>query len=199
MSTLSENTPTNSPHPDNLHDHVHGDTSDSIPALIVRAGTTWLAIEVNLIVEITDMPVVTKLPRVPAHIPGMMNHRGLAVPLLDLRRFLKLPEGLLAGSHSGGGHIGISGGGHIGGSASDSSSSGGMARIVIVFAESMRVGLLCDAARSIVELPVRDLCDLDVLQGDQLRAFSRKEIDLPIGRVALLDLPLLLQSARVKA
>jgi purine-binding chemotaxis protein CheW len=176
-----------------LRDGFREDATQDTPAarltaLLMRAGTSWLAIEVHEVDEITDVPVITKLPKVPHHIPGVMNHRGVAIPLLDIRRFLDLPEDNI--------HFGAYGSSH---SHSVESSSSGTSRVVIVSLESMRVGLLCDAARSITEIHPEQVHEVEVLQGDQLRAFTRKELDLPEGRAALLDMASLLHSARIKA
>lgn len=42
--------------------------------------------------EINRMPEVTKIPRSPYFIDGIVNLRGNVIPALDLRKFFKLPE-----------------------------------------------------------------------------------------------------------
>jgi len=42
--------------------------------------------------EINRMPGVTKIPRAPDYIEGIVNLRGNVIPALDLRKFFKLPE-----------------------------------------------------------------------------------------------------------
>jgi len=42
--------------------------------------------------EINRMTAVTKIPRAPCYIEGIVNLRGNVIPALDLRRLFKLPE-----------------------------------------------------------------------------------------------------------
>jgi len=42
--------------------------------------------------EINRMTEVTKIPRAPYHIVGIVNLRGNVIPALDLRRLFKLPD-----------------------------------------------------------------------------------------------------------
>ena len=45
------------------------------------------------VADIIEIPVLTKIPTAPDYVPGLMNHRGKAVPVMDLRLRLGLPEG----------------------------------------------------------------------------------------------------------
>lgn len=45
------------------------------------------------VADIIEMPEVTVIPTAPPYVLGLMNHRGKAVPVMDLRRRLDLPEG----------------------------------------------------------------------------------------------------------
>ena len=43
--------------------------------------------------DIIEIPELTKIPTAPDFVLGLMNHRGKAVPVMDLRLRLGLPEG----------------------------------------------------------------------------------------------------------
>ena len=45
------------------------------------------------VADIIEIPELTKIPTAPDYVLGLMNHRGKAVPVMDLRLRLGLPEG----------------------------------------------------------------------------------------------------------
>ena len=45
------------------------------------------------VADIIEIPELTKIPTAPDFVLGLMNHRGKAVPVMDLRLRLGLPEG----------------------------------------------------------------------------------------------------------
>lgn len=147
--------------------------------LVFRVGATWLGVDANQVEELCEPLPVTPLPRVPEHIPGMISLRGKPIPLLDLARFLRLPKAV----------------------KSDESAEVASSRFIVVGAQSMVVGLQCDRASRVAEVESALIKDLEVLHGEQLRAYCRGEIDLKEGGeglVGVLDLAALLQAARVR-
>lgn len=146
--------------------------------LVFRVGVTWLGVDANQVEELCEPLPLTPLPRVPHHIPGMISLRGQPIPLLDLERFLRLPRGARI----------------------DEDSEVASSRYIVVRAQSMTVGLLCDRASRVAEVESDSIQELEVIQGEQLRTYCRGEIDLEgaEGLVAVLDLSGLLQAARVR-
>jgi Chemotaxis signal transduction protein len=52
------------------------------------------ALELKSVIEIIDMRPITKVPETPEYIAGVMNLRGEALPVIDMRaRFKKAPKG----------------------------------------------------------------------------------------------------------
>lgn len=45
------------------------------------------------VADIIEIPELTRIPTAPPFIKGLMNHRGKAVPVMDLRMRLGKPEG----------------------------------------------------------------------------------------------------------
>lgn len=45
------------------------------------------------VADIIEIPDITAIPTAPPYVLGLMNHRGKAVPVMDLRLRLGLPEG----------------------------------------------------------------------------------------------------------
>jgi purine-binding chemotaxis protein CheW len=167
------------------------DTRDGItdPYLAFRVGQIWFAARAELIDEICEAAEPTPLPLAPAHIPGVINLRGQAVPLLDLR--------LLFDVQSGAGQA----------AAQDEVSSGarGLAehddlfsRIAVATANGMRVGMLCDQVRGVVEVPRSERRRPEVALGARLLEFVEEEYHQDEGLILLLDLVKLLNTARVQ-
>lgn len=52
--------------------------------LLFRIGADRYALEANQVVEVVPLVHVKKLPRAPAGIAGVINYRGLPVPVIDL-------------------------------------------------------------------------------------------------------------------
>ncbi len=61
--------------------------------LLFRTAGEWFAVTLDRVREICARAAVTRVPRAPAQVLGVMNLRGRAVILLDLPRCLGLPPG----------------------------------------------------------------------------------------------------------
>jgi chemotaxis signal transduction protein len=59
--------------------------------ILVAIGSGRLAVSLEDVVEVGDLPVVTWLPNVPEWVLGIINVRGEIVSVVDLPRFLKWP------------------------------------------------------------------------------------------------------------
>jgi purine-binding chemotaxis protein CheW len=57
-----------------------------------RLGRQAYALPIDIIYQIIDMVTITRLPQADASIEGIINYHGTAVPVVDLRRFLRLPK-----------------------------------------------------------------------------------------------------------
>ena len=57
------------------------------------ADNKFYAFLITDVTDIIEIPEITYVPTLPEHIKGIMNHRGKAVPVMDLRLRLGLPEG----------------------------------------------------------------------------------------------------------
>lgn len=58
-----------------------------------RLGDELFAINVFQVREILDLMPITKVPTAPEHLRGVVNVRGKAIPVVDLRRRFGLPRG----------------------------------------------------------------------------------------------------------
>lgn len=53
----------------------------------------FFGFEVLTVTDIIEIPEITPIPKTPAYLSGIINHRGKAVPAMDFRKRLGLPEG----------------------------------------------------------------------------------------------------------
>ncbi len=51
------------------------------------------AFDIATVREVLDYPVVTRIPRTPAYVRGVINLRGAVVPVIDLRAKFGMPKG----------------------------------------------------------------------------------------------------------
>ncbi|NCO51235.1 MAG: purine-binding chemotaxis protein CheW [Deltaproteobacteria bacterium] len=108
-------------------------------------GEEEYALDIQVVSELIKPRSLTELPRVPAHVLGIMTLRGEVVPVLDLKQRL----GITAKAPSG----------------SDAQ------RIVVCETPGQRVGLLVDRVSQVLKLP-RDAIEKPTLAGDEpLTAF----------------------------
>jgi chemotaxis signal transduction protein len=146
--------------------------------LAFRVGNSWMAVPVQLVAEVCDFSLPTPVPTVPPHIPGVFTLRGQVVPLLDLEVFLNLAQSPPAED------------------AGERERS--FSRILLVAAGGMRVGLVCHQVRGVMDPRAEKLHQPEVVQGERLQELVLAEMEQEQGLVFVLDLPRLLQAARVK-
>jgi purine-binding chemotaxis protein CheW len=147
--------------------------------LAFRVASVWLAVPAERIDEIGDQPDVTPVPLVPRHIPGVMNLRGHAIPLLDLDLFLGLGRATSRGEPDG--EPGTS-----------------FRRVAVAAAAGMTVGLLCDQVRGVIEVPRSLQKRPEVVKGERIAEFALAEVQRDDSMLVVLDLERLLHAARVQ-
>jgi purine-binding chemotaxis protein CheW len=69
-----------------------GDSGEQIQVVVVRLGREVYGLETDYVLDIRLLESLTRVPRVPTWIAGVVNLRGRIVSVLDLQRFLDLPS-----------------------------------------------------------------------------------------------------------
>jgi purine-binding chemotaxis protein CheW len=95
-------------------------------------------IEILKVHEIIGMMPVTRVPRTPAIIRGVINLRGKVIPIVDLRRKFELP------------------------SAADDSAT----CIIVVQVHGIQTGLVVDSVSEVVDIPAGDVEETPSFGGD---------------------------------
>lgn len=99
--------------------------NDVIQVVSFRIGTEEYAIEIQKVKEIILLEGVTQVPQVPDYIEGVLNLRGLVIPIFDLRKRFGLPN-ITRTEHS---------------------------RIVVTRLEGRLAGIIVDAVSQVMKLP----------------------------------------------
>lgn len=67
-------------------------TDDALQLVTFRVGTAEYGLAINAITEVIRPLKITPLPRMPEFIEGVVNLRGVIIPIVDLRRRFALAE-----------------------------------------------------------------------------------------------------------
>jgi purine-binding chemotaxis protein CheW len=114
--------------------------------IIFRLGNQDYGIPIAAVSEIARPPEhITRLPKSPAFIDGVMNLRGSVVPIVDLRRRFDLTGTEQLGSR----------------------------RILMLAIGGVTAGFLVDSVSRIMKVPIDAICPAPELSPDQMRLISR--------------------------
>ena len=141
-------------------------TEDTLACCPFRVGDALLLCAAEPIEAVTMWEVPHTLPRVPAHVLGLVTYDQRALAILDIGRFL-----------------GLTGGDDY-------------ARTLVVTAGEYRVGIPVDAALGVVEVAAADRCAPSGAFGGLLAQYLTAEVELDDDLAGLLDLERLLEAAR---
>jgi len=132
--------------------------------VVVQLGNERYGLPVAAVDEIIRTPeTLTRLPKAPAYVQGVINLRGRVVPIIDQRQRFSV-----AGERSGGG------------------------RVVVITLGTLQAGFAVDGVASILEVRSDELLPAPELGGEEDRLFDRAverdgEVILLIDPKALLD------------
>ena len=130
--------------------------------VVVRLGTERFAVAMDAVAEVGRMPGCTRVPGTPVWLAGVVNWRGRTLGVIDLRRLLGLPAE--EGAHG----------------ARD-------ARLVILFAGQVQVGLRTDRVDGVLDVDLDDLEPTLMTMGEDARSLLRGQALDAEGPVGVLD------------
>ena len=114
--------------------------------IIFRLGDQDYGIPIAAVSEIARPPQhITRLPKSPAFIDGVMNLRGSVVPIVDLRRRFDL----------------------------NGTEQPGSRRILMLAIGGVTAGFLVDSVSRIMKVPIDSICPAPELSPEQMRLISR--------------------------
>lgn len=113
-------------------------TADTQQIVVFALDGNEFGIDIGQVREIDRLVPITRVPRVPAHVEGIINLRGQLVPVVDLRTRLGMPHAAPAKS----------------------------ARIIVAEIGSRSIGMIVDEVREVVRIPLDQIAQSEgVLEG----------------------------------
>ncbi len=128
--------------------------------VVVRLDRERYGISIEHVHEIIRMQEVTRIPRAPVFVEGVINLRGQVIPVMDLRRRFGLPA----------------------------AEGDGASRIVVVEMNGNRVGMVVDAVLEVLRVPESAVVPPEALLTASQVAFLRGVAKHGEGLILLLDL-----------
>jgi purine-binding chemotaxis protein CheW len=121
-------------------------TADIEQFIVFHLNREEYAVPIDAVDEITRVPdELTRIPKAPAFIEGLMNLRGAVVAVIDQRRRLDLPAG----------------------------AGGSRARIIVITFDGLKAGFLVDGVSELLKIPRTAIGPAPELSEDQFRLISR--------------------------
>lgn len=163
---------------------VQEDEDERVELVLIQLGRELYGLEVQYIFDIKPVEQITRVPRVPEWVSGVVNLRGRIFSVLDLRRFFGLAQ-------------------------EQDADSAGLSYLVVVETPDMEVALLADGVLNVEALPARHIQEATTtvrgLRPEYVRGVTERN-----GRAArstptngdgdllvVLDLPALLSDERL--
>ncbi len=138
--------------------------TDEQQFIVFRLAREEYAVPIGAVDEVTRRPdELTRVPKAPEFIEGVMNLRGAVIPVVDQRRRFDLPA------------------------AEESDRQ----RVIVITFEGLRAGFLVDGASELVKIPSSAIGPAPELSDDQVRLISRVA-NLPGRMILIVDAPQLL-------
>ena len=135
---------------------------------------TWLGVPAHQVEMVGVLGEVTALPGVPKHVRGLTEVDGQVFALLDLAGFLDMNDFL-----------------------DESPSTDGETRVFVLRGGGCTAAVSVSATGRMTQVSKAELKPADVLNNGRLTDFLAAEFDSNKGRVGVLDVARLLESARV--
>lgn len=76
-----------------MADEVQSFAENGGQILTFMSDGRFFAFEILAVTDIIEIPEITPIPKTPAYISGIINHRGKAVPVMDFRKRLGFKDG----------------------------------------------------------------------------------------------------------
>jgi purine-binding chemotaxis protein CheW len=141
-------------------------TRDEQQFIVFRLDSEEYAIPIDAVDEVTRRPdALTRVPKAPEFIEGVMNLRGAVVPVVDQRRRFDLPQ----------------------------ADPNGRQRIIVITFDGLRAGFLVDGASELLKIPASAIGPAPELSDEQVRLISRvANLEAENRMILIVDAPQLL-------
>lgn len=151
-----------------------GDDATLDSYFLFRLGSTRLALPASTVESVADIGAPMRVPLTPPHVLGLVLHGEIALTIVDLVAFFGLEA-----DH-------------------EVERDGDTRRVIVVRHGEMLVGLSCHRAAGVFAVKRSLRSPAEVLKGGRLRTYLAAELEMPDGRVGVLDLARFIEDARVR-
>lgn len=113
--------------------------------IVFRLGKGEYGLPIGAVDEIVRVPeLLTEVPQAPAHMAGIINHRGAVLPVIDQRRRFGMAAAGTAQRH-----------------------------IVVLSLRGLRIGFLVDGVTGVQRIPVDAISEAPALSAEQAKVITR--------------------------
>jgi len=148
----------------------HKEIVGEVKVIVFRLKDEEYGVEVNQVKSIEKLEHITRVPRTPKFVRGVINLRGVVTPIIDLRKRFELEESVYSES----------------------------TRIIIVAVGELEVGLIVDAANDVIDIPVDAIEPPPEVVGGVEAAYLRGVAKLDKRLLILLNLDKVLSTEEIK-
>ncbi|CAJ1002455.1 MULTISPECIES: chemotaxis protein CheW [Brevibacillus] len=141
-----------------------------VKVIVFRLKDEEYGVEVNQVKSIEKLEHITRVPRTPKFVKGVINLRGVVTPIIDLRSRFGLEE----------------------------TAYGESTRIIIVGVGELEVGLIVDAANDVIDIPIDAIEPPPEVVGGVEAAYLRGVAKLEKRLLILLNLDKVLSNEEIK-
>ncbi|HEU4965124.1 MAG TPA: chemotaxis protein CheW [Bacilli bacterium] len=149
----------------------HKDMVEEIKVIVFRLVDEEYGVEVNQVRSIEKMQSITRVPRTPEFVKGVINLRGVVTPIIELKTRFNLGEEAYTDA----------------------------TRIIIVAVDDMEVGLIVDAANDVIDIPVNSIEQPPAVIGGIKATYLRGVAKLQDRLLIMLNLDKVLSSEEIHA
>ncbi|KQL44406.1 chemotaxis protein CheW [Brevibacillus choshinensis] len=148
----------------------HKEIVGEVKVIVFRLKDEEYGVEVNQVKSIEKLEHITRVPRTPKFVKGVINLRGVVTPIIDLRNRFELEESVYSES----------------------------TRIIIVAVGELEVGLIVDAANDVIDIAVDAIEPPPEVVGGVEAAYLRGVAKLDKRLLILLNLDKVLSTEEIK-
>jgi purine-binding chemotaxis protein CheW len=135
-------------------------TAEEIQLVVFSLGREEFAVEVTQVREIMRMEEITRMPKSPSFVEGIINLRGQIIAVIDLARRLNLQPGEQTGE----------------------------TRIIVVEAEELKVGMIVDSVSEVLRVSAEAVEVTPTMAADMSLAYLQGVVKQDNRLIILLDL-----------
>jgi purine-binding chemotaxis protein CheW len=149
----------------------HKDIVEEIKVIVFRLVDEEYGVEVSQVRSIEKMQSITRVPRTPSFVKGVINLRGVVTPIIDLKTRFSLGEEEYTDA----------------------------TRIIIVAVDDMEVGLIVDAANDVIDIATSSIEPPPGVVGGITATYLRGVAKLDDRLLILLNLDKVLSNEEIQA